>query len=265
MRFQQGYKNTERYVQEKSLGLVITDGDGEILVRVYAFDDPGRLGANVLDSISTESKPERERFASSSSFSSDNVHNNFHAPDRIVRLFTIEFQEKRFGFLVNFLIVLDLLVRVVRMHDTVGAEAARLNDLDGCVSTREELVNATRTRTRMENGRSSVARLSPRARRSHVSTGGKRERQQCNAYCEWQPSTQHMCQRSKRNIRQTKSALDYMNTNWEFVRKCGSASSDDNCSREASSHVRQHSISNGHHAEYVCFELTDDSLNAGNE
>ena len=67
------------------------------------------------------------------------------------------------------------------------------------------------------------------------------------------------------NKGQTKDTWDLWNTNWEFIRKCGSASSDDNRSREASSHVGQYGVSNGHDAEHVGFELTDDSLDSGNK
>ena len=42
----------------------------------------------------------------------------------------------------------------------------------------------------------------------------------------------------KRTNVRTKNTDEWISTDWEFVRKCGSASSDDNRSREASSHVR---------------------------
>ena len=75
-----------------------------------------------------------------------------------------------------------------------------------------------------------------------------------------------MCQRSEQNQRQAiENSRLYEYTYWEFVRKCGSASREDNCSREAPSHVGQYSISNGHNAEHVGFELTDYPLDAEEE
>ena len=59
--------------------------------------------------------------------------------------------------------------------------------------------------------------------------------------------------------------VDRKNTDWEFIRKCGSASSDDNRSREASSHVGQYGVSNGHDPEYVGFELTDYPFDAAKQ
>ena len=151
--------------ERESLELIITDCDREVLVHAQAVDDSSCLCTDVLDSVGTKGEPEREWFASSSPLSPYNVYNNLHASLRIVGLFPIECQEKGFRFLVDLLIVLNLLLRIIGMHDTIGAEAPRLEDLYRPMSEYKERARAQikRTKTRMENGRSSVARLSPRA------------------------------------------------------------------------------------------------------
>ena len=89
----------------------------------------------------------------------------------------------------------------------------------------------------MENGRSSVARVSPRAVQSGVST---RETQTiAKGTLTMNGSLRRsICANALERIEvRVENTRDSRTTNWEFIRKCGSASSDNNRSREASSHM----------------------------
>ena len=90
----------------------------------------------------------------------------------------------------------------------------------------------------MENGRSSVARVSPRAVQSGISTRRERQTIAKGTLTVNGSLRRSICANALERMEvRVKDACNERATNREFIRKCGSASSDDNRSREASSHV----------------------------
>ena len=100
-------------------------------MHLQVLNNPSCLGTNVPHSIITQGKPEWEWFTSGSPFPSDDLHYSVHAPSGVVRLISVECEEKRLGFLLGFLIILDFFLREVGVEDAVGTKASRLDDLLG--------------------------------------------------------------------------------------------------------------------------------------